>query len=59
MTLINDFFIPNINKKEIKICYEDCKFLTGYCYCKLQNGKNIGSPRSHKCKKFTQITFDD
>ena len=41
-------------RSEVKVCCENCKFLTGYCYCKLQNGKNIGSPRSHKCKKFIQ-----
>ncbi len=41
-------------KEEIKKCCDNCKFIAGYCYCKLQNGKNIGSPNSHKCKKYEQ-----
>jgi hypothetical protein len=44
----------NIFKEEIKKCCENCKFRIGYNYCKLQNGKNVGSPHSHKCKKFKQ-----
>jgi hypothetical protein len=52
MSIMEDF--NNICKDQIKVCCENCKFRVSYNYCKLQSGKNIGSPRSHKCKKFKQ-----
>ncbi|MCL4546918.1 MAG: hypothetical protein M1576_04180 [Deltaproteobacteria bacterium] len=44
--LLNQF------KDKPKICCANCKYIIGYNYCKKQNGKNIGSPYSNKCKKF-------
>ncbi len=53
MNIMEDFF-NNMSKDQIKMCCENCKYIVGYNYCGLQNGKNIGSPHSHKCKKFIQ-----